>query len=388
MPVGLVLMKWDEREGVTVIAQIPEDLKIDKKALMQIYAAHEYTSESGMVSLNIGALNIGSYYTGSETGLYLNLLLNLDEDPDLFEDGLADASRTIVNSLANNVYKSLMPSIYSRICVYPSLNEERKFAVIYLDEAKRMLFQRLQKEGCMLKSEIAVWLRDKVKSGFVDLEGILLSLIKESIVKSVSVKGAPSEVIYLISDLYVTRTPPTQIIKDATARGLPPHLFESYKKELVNFFNEYKNEEQDNLALMNLILDPAVYETLNLLRQAVVTRDDLEKLKKKGVEDIDAVLKELWKTKMIIVLQDERGNEYYGLQSDIKILKMFPEWVLNTIRSQYTTKLKSDLVLQEYINVLKEVYLEGTGKKKSKKGSETPAKEKKGKRDTAEVASK
>jgi hypothetical protein len=45
-------------------------------------------------------------------------------------------------------------------------------------------------------------------------------------------------------------------------------------------------------------------------------------------------------------------------------------------------------VLQEYINVLKEVYLEGTGKKKSKKGSETPAKEKKGKRDTAEVASK
>ncbi|MHA1341137.1 MAG: hypothetical protein ACTSRZ_14370 [Promethearchaeota archaeon] len=367
MPYGLIIMQWDERIGVNILHQYPKDIVITEKTLMQIYSTHEYTSEAGLVSMNIGALNIGSYYTGPETGLYLVLLLNLEEDPDMFEDGLADAARIILENMENNIYKRLIPSIFQRLSVYPSLNEERRIAMIYADDVKRMIIKKLQKEGCMLKSEIAVWIRDQYKSGFVNLESVLLSLIRASVIKSVSVKGTPSETIFLIKDIYITRAPPAILIKDAVNRGLPANLVETYKNEIYNFFANYKNDEQDNLDIINVLLDPPVYETLTLLRQAIVTRDDLEKLQKKGVDDVDDVLKKLWKAKMIVVLQDDAGNEYYALQSDIKIISTFPEWQLNLIREQYNNKTKSNLVLIEYVNILKEIYEQGTLMKKEKK---------------------
>ena len=356
MPIGLIVMQWDERVGVNILAKHPEDLSINDKTLMQIYSTHEYTGEAGLISLNVGALNIASYYTGQETGIYMILLLEMEEDPDVFEDGLADAARLVIANLDGKEYKPLIPSIFQRLSVYPSLNEERKIAMLYSDEAKRMVIQKLQKEGSLLKSEIAVWLRDQFKGGFVEIEGILLSLIKESLIKSVSVKGAPSEVVYLINDIYITRAPPKVLVEDASNRGLPGDLKEDYHREVVTFFQNYKNDDDDNLQLVELLLDPPVYETMKLMRMAVVTRDDLEKLAKKGVDDVDDVLKKLWDANMILVMQDSAGNEYYCLQSDIKILKYFPEYQLNLIREQYSNKVKSNQVLTEYVETLKDVY--------------------------------
>ena len=356
MPIGLIVMQWDERVGVNILAKHPEDLSINDKTLMQIYSTHEYTGEAGLISLNVGALNIASYYTGQEEGIYMILLLEMEEDPDVFEDGLADAARLVISNLDGKEYKPLIPSLFQRLSVYPSLNEERKIAMLYSDEAKRMVIQKLQKEGSLLKSEIAVWLRDQFKGGFVEIEGILLSLIKESLIKSVSVKGAPSEVVYLINDIYITRIPPKVLVEDAANRGLPGDLKEDYHREVVTFFQNYENDDDDNLRLVELLLDPPVYETMKLMRMAVVTRDDLEKLAKKGVDDVDDVLKKLWDANMILVMQDSAGNEYYCLQSDIKILKYFPEYQLNLIREQYSNKVKSNQVLTEYVETLKDVY--------------------------------
>ena len=78
MPVGLVIMKWDERVGTDIIAKYPEEVNITDKTLMQVYSTHEYSGESGMISLMVGSLNIASYYTGAETAYYIMLLLSLD----------------------------------------------------------------------------------------------------------------------------------------------------------------------------------------------------------------------------------------------------------------------------------------------------------------------
>ena len=356
MPTGLSIMKWDDRIGTTIIAQYPEEVSIADKTLMQIYSTHEYTGDVGLISMNVGPLNIASYYTGSETGIYLILTLNMEEDPEVFEDGLSDAARLIISNLDREAYKPLIPSLFQRLSVYPSLNEERKLAMLFTDEAKRMVIKRLQEEGSLLKSEIAVWLKDHFREGFVDVEALVQSLIKETLVKSRSVKGSPSDVIYLVNDLFVTRAPPTQLVKEAGDRGLPDHLIESFKSEVTNFFSGYRNSEEDNIKLLEVLLDPPVYETISLMRQSVVTRDDLEKLQKKGVDDVDDVLKKLWEVKLILVLRDSAGNEYYGLQSDIKIMKIFPDYNLNMIRKQYSAKIKSSLVQLEYIDALKDMF--------------------------------
>ena len=357
MPVGLVVMRWDERVGTEILAKYPEEIVITDKTLMQVYSTHEYSGESGMISLMVGSLNIASYYTGPEKGYYILMLLNLDDDPDAYEGGLADASRIILQNLEDDAYKNMIPSLFRRLSVYPTLNIEQQLAMTYQDEIKRMIINRLREEGAVSKSELTVWLKDRYKQGFVDLEGVLIELIKRELIKETSVKGMPSELIFLTNDVLMLRVPPVQLLKDPADRGLPSQLASDYRTETKKFFQNYIPSDQDNLRVIEIIINPQVYETLRLLRTAIVTKNDLEKLKKKGVEDIDRVLKMLWESQMIQVFQDDRNNEYYALLSDFYIDKVFPKYLLNIIKDEYEKKSKADQVLLEYLTVLENTYL-------------------------------
>ncbi len=357
MPVGLVVMKWDERVGTEILAKYPEEIIITDKTLMHIYSTHEYSGESGMISIMVGSLNIASYYTGPEKDYYILLLLNLDDDPDAYESGLADASRVILQNLEDDAYLSMISSLFRKLSAYPTLNSEQQLAMTYQDEIKRMIINRLREEGTVSKSELTVWLKDRYKQGFIDLDSVLIELIKRELIKGTSVKGMPSEVIFLTNDVLMLRVPPVQLLKDPIDRGLPSQLVSDYMTETKKFFQNYRPSEQDNLRLIENIINPQVYETLRLLRTAIVTKNDLEKLKKKGVDDIDDVLKMLWESQMIQVFQDDKNNEYYALLSDFYIDKVFPKYLLNIIKAEYEKKSKADQVLLEYLTVLENSYL-------------------------------
>lgn len=357
MPVGIVVMKWDERVGTEILAKYPEEINVTDKTLMQVYSTHEYSGESGMISLMIGSLNIASYYTGPDKGFYILLLLNLDDDPDSYEGGLIDISRIILQNLGDDAYLSMIPTLFRRLSVYPTLNNEQRLAITYQDEIKRMILNRLRDEGVVSKSELMVWLKDQYKQGFVDLEGVLIELVKREIVKETSVKGMPSELIFLIQDVVALRIPPVKMLEDPANRGLPTQLVEDYKIEVKKFFQNYRPAEGDNLRIIDILINPQVYETLRLLRTAIVTKNDLEKLRKKGVDDLDEVLKKLWDTQMIQVFQDERNNEYYALLSDFHLNLIFPKYLLNIIKSVYDQKSKASQVLMEYLTVLENSYI-------------------------------
>ncbi len=357
MPVGLLVMKWDERVGTEIMAKYPEELNVTDKTMMQVYSTHEYSGEAGMVSLMVGSLNIASYYTGPEKGYYILLLLNLDDDPDAYEGGLADVSRIILQNLEDDKYIKMIGSLYQRLSVYPTLNDEQRLAITYQDEIKRMVINRLREEGVVTKSELMVWLKDKYKQGFVDLEGILMELIKREVVKEASVKGMPSELIFLTNDILMIRIPPINLVVSPSEHGLPMQLSEAYKTECRKFFQNYRLTEEDNLKLIDVLINPQAYEVLRLLRTAIVTRNDIEKLKKKGVDDIDGALKTLWDNQLIQVFQDEKGNEYYCLLTDFHLSLMFPKYMTNIIKAEYDTKSKADQVLIEYLNVLEDGYI-------------------------------
>ncbi len=369
MPVGLVVMRWDERVGTEILAKHPEEINVTDKTLMQVYSTHEYSGESGMISLMVGALNIASYYTGPEKGFYILLLLSLDDDPDSYEGGLADASRVILQNIEDESFIPMIPSLFQRISVYPTLNKEQRIAMTYQDDIKRMIINRLREEGAVSKSELLVWLKDKYKRGFVDLEGVLIDLIKRELIKETSVKGMPSELVFLTNDILMIRTPPAKLLEEPSEHGLPLQLSADYQLEVKKFFQSYRPTEEDTLRVLEAFTNPQVYETLRLLRTAVVTRNDLEKLKKKGVEDVDDVLKSLWDNKMIQVFQDDKNNEYYALISDIYIDLIFPKYLLNVIKSEYDQRSKAEPVLLEYLNVLEDSYM---SLKSSKKSERTP----------------
>ena len=349
-------MRWDERVGTEILAKYPEEISITDKTLMQVYSTHEYSGESGMISLMIGSLNIASYYTGPDKGFYILLLLSLDDDPDSYEGGLIDISRIILQNIIDDAYVPMIPDLFRRLSVYPTLNNEQHLAITYQDEIKRLIINRLRDEGVISKSELMVWLKDQYKQGFIDLEGVLIELIKREIIKETSVKGMPSELIFLIQDVVALRVPPIKMLDDPASRGLPAQLEEDYKIEVKKYFQNYRPTDGDNLRIIDILINPQVYETLRLLRTAIVTKNDLEKLRKKGVDDLDDVLKMLWDTQMIQVFQDERNNEYYALLSDFYLDLMFPKYLLNTIKKVYDQKSKESQVLMEYLTVLENSY--------------------------------
>ncbi|MHA1728135.1 MAG: hypothetical protein ACTSWY_05335 [Promethearchaeota archaeon] len=361
MPVGMVVMKWDERIGAEILTKYPDELIIQDKTLMQIYSTHEYNQEAGMISLmaGAGARTIASYYTGPEHSLYTILVLSTEEDPDVFEEGLADASRMIVQNLEGEAFKAIIPSLFQRVSTYPSLDPSQKLMMLFLDEIKRMLLKRLQEEGSVLKSEVSIWLKDRFQTDFVDLDSIITSFIKTGLIKEASVKGVVSETLFLINDLIIYRIPAVDILKDPQDRGLPTaELAKNYISECKIFFQNYVPNEEDNLVMIDILLEPQIYETVKLLRAAVVRRDDIEKLRKKGVEDIEYVLKKLWDGNFLVVSQDESGNEYFALKSDIKVKQYFPEYLVNTIRRDFNDNVKNPKVIIEHLNILEDTYIE------------------------------
>ncbi len=356
MPFGLIVMRWDERVGAELLAKYPEEINVADKTLMQVYSTHEYSGESGVISLMIGSVNIASYYTGPDKGYYILLLLSLDDDPDSYEGGIIDISRIILKNLKDEAYLPMIPTLFQRLSIYPSLNSEQRLAITYQDEVKRMIISRLRDEGVVAKSELMVWLKDQYKQGYVDLEGVLIELVKLEIIKETSVKGLPSELILLIRDILVFRLPPTKILNNPASYGLPSQFIEKYHIEVKKYFQGYRPSETDNLRIIDILINPQAYETLCLLRKAVISRSDLEKLKKKGLDDVDGVLKMLYDNKLIHVFQDNRKIEYYALISDFYLDLLFPKYVLNIIKREHDQKSKSDQVLLEYLTVLENTY--------------------------------
>jgi len=184
-----------------------------------------------------------------------------------------------------------------------------------------------------------------------------MELIKKEIIKETSVKGMPSELIFLINDLFMIRRPPVKLLKNPVERGLPERFVEDYNVAVKNFFQKYHPSDEDNIKILDqIIADPQIYEIFKLLRISIVTKNVLEKLRKKGVDDIDGGLKKLWDNQMVHVFQDSKGNEYYALLTDFYNSLLYPKYMLNTIIQQYGVKSKSEGVLIEYLNVLDDNY--------------------------------
>jgi len=371
MPTGLVIMFWNERSGVDILAHYPDDVQIQEKILIQIYTQHEYTGEPGLVTLSAGSVNLASYFTGKDSNIYIILVLSPDEDGEQYEEGLIDASRQILNNPDKNVLKTITPSLFQRLAVYPTLNEEQRLALIVQEEPNRIILGRLHEECAVLKTELGIWMKDQYKEGFVNIDNLLLGLTKAGLIKSASVKGMSGDLVFLVEDLIMIRQPPYELLKNPVDHHLPESLVASYKTDVRHFFQHYHLDIQDCLEIIDkVMLNPQSYEVLKLLREAIVTLNDLEKLKKKGVEDIQLTLKNLWAAKMIAVYQDDKGTEYYCLVSDFYIQKIYPRYSIDTIKKLYKNKTQNFNTLAKALDLLEEEYFlinKPVSKKVSKK---------------------
>jgi hypothetical protein len=160
------------------------------------------------------------------------------------------------------------------------------------------------------------------------------------------------------------RVPPIELFEDSLNRGLPLQFSKEYIAGVKEFFQNYRPTVTDNLQIMNIFHNPDVYHILRLLRTTIATKQDLEKLRKKGLSDIYEPLKLLFDARMIKIFRDENDNEYYALLSDFYIDLIFPKYLLRIIKASYEQKSMANRALIEYLQILEDTYYNLKSKKK------------------------
>jgi len=352
---GLVVMKWDERVGADLIAKYPEEIEIPNESLMQLYSTHEYSGEAGMVSMVSGTVSYASYYTGPETQTYVIAVLDHNDNADLYEDGLGDISQAILPMVEyQDRLTSMLPNLFQRLSLYPKMNWEQQLLILLEDKARKQVMKRFRIEGSLIKSELSIWLKDQFQDAFFDVETILRPFYNLGLIEGRTIKNM--EYVFLVQDIDIHRRPNLRIIQNLSGSGLPQALHNQFLDEIKLYFTSYYPSEEDEAKLIEVLLDPQVFEVFKLLRIACVTKPQLEKLRKKGVDDIDGTIKKLWDAGMISVLYDDNKNEYYALKTDVKITKLFGKHLINTIKEQYEMRTKPKEILTGHLQILESNY--------------------------------
>ncbi|MBY9008055.1 MAG: hypothetical protein KGD63_15040 [Candidatus Lokiarchaeota archaeon] len=111
MPIGSIILKWDERSGINILAKNPEDVVdiISKKSLLQLYNMHQYLTEEGVVWLNLDTLNIVSYFSGID--FYFVLVLNMLENPEDFEEKTRNCGKKLLDYLDSENLDEIMTNL-------------------------------------------------------------------------------------------------------------------------------------------------------------------------------------------------------------------------------------------------------------------------------------
>ncbi len=355
MPFGILIYRFDEKAGMKVIAKYPEDISVDDKTTMQIYTAHAFEGEKGFLTISIADINIASYFTGLDSNYYIALLLSIDEDAEEYEDILTDSVRTIMSNLEYRRYLEMLPDIYKKIITYPQMTREQHLALVFLDPVKKMILDRLIEDGSATKSELSSWLREKLAKEEMDIDSILHSMIKMGLIVETTLKELPSPLVFLVGDIFATRIPPIKIVNGAKAGNYPGYLSSEYLSDVKTFFENYSPTPEDQEIILKILTDMDAFKLIEKLREKPLKKEELDQIKDE-FENLDAILKWLWDEKVINVLRGKAGQEVYFLRTDIVVNLVFPEYLINLILESYNNGTKSNSVLIEHLNVLKETF--------------------------------
>lgn len=116
MPEGLIVMKYNNKSGIAIKANYPEEsMKLQESTLMHILNMHEFSKQAGIASLTIENLNIVTYYSGSDTDYFIILKLDSLEDPDDYEEALNEISQIILKNLEDDNFIDMLPTFFKQV---------------------------------------------------------------------------------------------------------------------------------------------------------------------------------------------------------------------------------------------------------------------------------
>jgi len=119
MPVGILIIRWDNEIGPINEGFYPENLKITNNLLTQVYSSHRYQSlKPGFASISLKNNKVVSFFSGvgddhiSVENYVVALLLRRDEKPNKYREILKTIAAEILDQTQDSKFIKLLPNLY------------------------------------------------------------------------------------------------------------------------------------------------------------------------------------------------------------------------------------------------------------------------------------
>ena len=122
MPVGILIIRWDNEIGPINEGFYPETLKITNNLLTQVYSSHRYQSlKPGFASISLKNNKVVSFFSGvgddhiSVENYVVALLLRRDEKPSKYREILKTIAAEILDQTQDSKFIKLLPNLYKEL---------------------------------------------------------------------------------------------------------------------------------------------------------------------------------------------------------------------------------------------------------------------------------
>ena len=122
MPVGILVIRWDNEIGPINEGFYPDNLKITNNLLTQVYSSHRYQSlKPGFASISLKNNKVVSFFSGvgddhiSVENYVVALLLRRDEKPGKYREILKTIAAEILDKTQDAKFLKLLPNLFKEL---------------------------------------------------------------------------------------------------------------------------------------------------------------------------------------------------------------------------------------------------------------------------------
>ncbi|MFX1239167.1 MAG: hypothetical protein ACFFAS_05810 [Promethearchaeota archaeon] len=374
MPLGYIICRWSQDQGLIVPASYPEKMKVDLDDMMRVFYAHVTgAGEEGnvVVRLERSLCNVASYFTGMESDdpIMINLMLSFGEDPEMFGEAyLKEINQEILKYTPEISVKDLAQSYevikklkeYLKLALFQlerlkSLTKEQRLAQIYSSEKGRAILEFIQ-ERARPRKELLALLEDRLGKIISNIDYTLDPFVKTALVHQDWIPGLADVLLFLKSDFILARVPPAKLV-DQAKRGIPnSFLAKQYMDTLRSFYMNYSPTVEDNLKLANNMINPDKYDYIVLFREKPYPLNKIPKGPGESFKFIKNMLKSMQDDNVITILKDKKGTEWVFLMSDMMTDTFYPEYLIDQIRNDRRQGLIKKEVAIMHLKLLEKEY--------------------------------
>jgi len=122
LPVGILIIRWDNEIGPINEGFYPDNLKITNNLLTQVYSSHRYQSlKPGFASISLKNNKVVSFFSGvgddhiSVENYVVALLLRRDEKPGKYREILKTIAAEILDKTQDAKFLNLLPNLFKNL---------------------------------------------------------------------------------------------------------------------------------------------------------------------------------------------------------------------------------------------------------------------------------